>query len=1464
MKQPIYFTHLIFILLILWESAVTSRVQAQTSSCLNADFELNNFTGWQGTTGSCCPINSTVPGLVATRHTIMTGPGTDPNTNGVLKVVAPGGQYSARLGNDNVGAEAEQLIYSFPVSPNNQLFIYRYAVVLEDPFHDSLDQPRFEIKVFAQNGNTIGCGVYNVYAAAGIPGFVTIQGPSGSEIHWKDWTTVGIDLSGYVGQTVTIVFSTGDCALGGHFGYAYIDCFCYPFNIFSDFCPGISTTTMTAPPGFAQYLWNTGQTTQSIVVNNPVVGDTFSVVMTSVTGCDVTLYSVVTPSVIASAYIQSDSCYNSVAFLDSSYVVVGSPVNYWYWDFGDGTSSNLQNPVHSYAAPGNYTTTLIIGNSGGCRDTVLRNIVANDAPAAAFNFTPTCTGTPLQFTDASLSPSSGIASWQWNFGDGSTVSSVQHPVHTYSLPGTYNTTLIVQDANSCRDTIVTAVNTLATPLAGFTYTTTCANNTVNFTYTTVVVNGTLAGFVWDFGDGIKDSTNANPVHAYTIPGIYTVTLFAVSNDNCRDTAQQQVNLIALPTVNFTSSDTCAQSPVQFIDGSGLSGGTITAWTWNFGDGSPISNVQNPLHNYNSIGTYSVSLTVTASNGCNNSLVKNVTIKPSPVADFTAPVACPGVQFSFNNITLFPSGSINSYTWDFGDGITSGVVTPSHTYNTGGNYIVSLVAVANNGCSDTLIKYVNTAATPIAAFTVPSGCPGLPVNFTSQSTINSGSIQTTVWNFGDGSLNDSITATPHIFINAGSFNVLLTAISNNGCRNSVVHEVSIPTPPVASFSAPSICMNDTMFFSDQSSNIPSLITGWNWNFGDGSPTSSIQNPYHIYNNDTTYTVRLIVTNSRGCIDTVTSPVTVKTIPQVLFNYSVLHCEGIPIQFTDSTIFPGTIQTYSWNFADSTPVSILQDPFHTFTEGGYYTVSLTVMAANGCRDDLSSLIYINHTPRPDFSFSNVCIYDAAQFTDATISGNGPINGWQWNFGDGFNANGTSTPSHTFANAGSYLVTLVATATTGCYNDTTKQIIVYPKPNASFTHDTICMLSAAAFNDHSSVTTGSISAWQWNFGDNSPIDFNQNTLHFFNDDTTYIVTLIVNSDNLCADTTSQMIITHPLPVVDFTTDTVCLHESTSFINQSLIANGIIQLYHWSFGDSTVSTLLSPTHIYAAAGLHYPLLTATSDLGCKDSILKPAYVYDLPQAILTSDVTVGCQPLAIQFQDQSTSAEGVINHWEWDYGDGNGDTLQDPGYSYQQSGVYSVALSVSTDIGCHDEIEMSDYITVFAKPVAAFSYEPEKASILHPTVYFSDHSWNVVTWNYLFGDSATSTESFPEHTYTAPGFYTVTQEVTSPDGCKDTVVEIIEIEGAFTVYVPNTFTPNNDGRNDVFNIYGIGISEYQLMIFNRWGKLLFTTNSTSHSWDGTYANTSVPEDTYVYLLKIKDVFDKPHSLTGQVNLVY
>jgi hypothetical protein len=281
------------------------------SSCTNISFNSNNFTGWVGTTGlsvmsnlgSQTPnYNSTALGIVGGRHTIMAG-GTDP-CGGFPRVDPLGAPISVRLGNNNVSSEAEQLTQTFMVSASNNSFTYRYAVVFEDPGHNSNEQPFFRALLRDQNGNIIPCSEFVVSAAGNLPGF--FNSPTCTGVRYKPWSTVNVDLDNYIGQAVTAEFTTGDCSQGAHYGYAYIDAQCSQsfLNAYPDtICVGESVT-LTAPNGYQSYSWlPTNQTTQSINVT-PSTSTTYQLNLVSFNGCvrTVQLPIVVVPDPTAVIY----------------------------------------------------------------------------------------------------------------------------------------------------------------------------------------------------------------------------------------------------------------------------------------------------------------------------------------------------------------------------------------------------------------------------------------------------------------------------------------------------------------------------------------------------------------------------------------------------------------------------------------------------------------------------------------------------------------------------------------------------------------------------------------------------------------------------------------------------------------------------------------------------------------------------------------------------------------------------------------------------------------------------------------------------------------------------------------------------------------------------------------------------------------------------------------------------------
>lgn len=353
-------------------------VYSQNSDCYNLDFEVGTFIGWQGGTGLCCPVEITNTGIVRNRHTIMKGKGLDSKTCDNISVVAPGGSFSARLGNDNIGKESETLSYVLDVTESNALFIYKYAVVLQDPGHKPEDQPYFKVSVFNEDRELIDpeCGSYNVIATSNLPGFKKCDE---FKVVYKDWTTVGLNLSSYIGQVIVIEFETGDCALGGHFGYAYVEAFCLSLKISSTYCADSNGVNLSAPIGFS-YLWETGETTQTIKINNPKDGVKYSCQLTSATGCKVEISTVLILQDPVINFEVSNACDKKEVLFKNTTSYNDNNLNFFLWDFGDGTTSTEEFPKHQFYSAGNYNVTFSFSNTLGCKYSKTKSVIINSFP----------------------------------------------------------------------------------------------------------------------------------------------------------------------------------------------------------------------------------------------------------------------------------------------------------------------------------------------------------------------------------------------------------------------------------------------------------------------------------------------------------------------------------------------------------------------------------------------------------------------------------------------------------------------------------------------------------------------------------------------------------------------------------------------------------------------------------------------------------------------------------------------------------------------------------------------------------------------------------------------------------------------------------------------------------------------------------------------------------------------------
>jgi len=320
------------------------------------------------------------------------------------------------------------------------------------------------------------------------------------------------------------------------------------------------------------------------------------------------------------------------------------------------------------------------------------------------------------------------------------------------------------------------------------------------------------------------------------------------------------------------------------------------------------------------------------------------------------------------------------------------------------------------------------------------------------------------------------------------------------------------------------------------------------------------------------------------------------------------------------------------------------------------------------------------------------------------------------------------------------------------------------------------------------------------------------------------------------------------------ICVGDSTT-LTASSAGNGVG--YSWDTGPNSAMIMVSP-----AATSTYSV-TGTDAQGCSGTATAVVNVNPLPVVSFTADPLVGCEPTTVNFTDLST---GNIAIWDWEFGDGEISGVQNPSHSYS-SGTYSVTLTATTGAGCQSSLTMNNYITVMANPIASFAADPPVTTEDNPTITFLNQTTGATLYSWDFGDgSGSTTTENPIYTYEGTGEYAVTLWVENAAGCIDSTKAGIIVKPTFIFYIPNSFSPNKDGRNEVFMPKGIGwnLDAYSMRIYDRWGELVFSTTDVNHGWDGYMPNgTEAQMGVYSVRIYIKGLDLSEHTYSRALTLI-
>ncbi|MCX6292329.1 MAG: PKD domain-containing protein [Bacteroidetes bacterium] len=434
----------------------------------------------------------------------------------------------------------------------------------------------------------------------------------------------------------------------------------------------------------------------------------------------------------------------------------------------------------------------------------------------------------------------------------------------------------------------------------------------------------------------------------------------------------------------------------------------------------------------------------------------------------------------------------------------------------------------------------------------------------------------------------------------------------------------------------------------------------------------------------------------------------------------------------------------------------------------------------------------------------------------------------------------------------------------------VAVLPSATANFTIPPVACSGDTLTLTYTGSNIGT-TTYAWNFGGagvlsgsgSGPFSLQWNT---GGNDTVW---LVVNGQNGCGDSLGSVVQVTSLPVVAFSTPPSQCLDGNSF---QFIAGGNLvpgTQYSWTFGnDATPMNSNSQNQdsvSYSSPGFHTVELNASYNNCIAVPYVHSVEVYISPVAAFSPDVSQGCVPLDVQFTNFSS---GENNSYSWNFYDSTFDANTHPFHEFTSAGDYSVSLTATTIHGCTDQATYLNLIKVYPAPTASFTPSPAEVPIYSPFVDFLNYSLGGKTYSWDFGDGSTSKEFHPTHQYTDTGTYKIILIVSNEFGCIDTITGTERVEPEFTFYVPNAFTPNDDGKNDLFIPYCTSVvpDNYLMRIFDRWGDVVFSSSNISVGWNGHSkgGNTIVPAGAYVYQLEFTDNQHEVHKLTGKITVFH
>lgn len=876
--------------------------------------------------------------------------------------------------------------------------------------------------------------------------------------------------------------------------------------------------------------------------------------------------------------------------------------------------------------------------------------------------------------------------------------------------------------------------------------------------------------------------------------------------------------------------------------------------WNFGDNT-TSNLLHPKHVYSISGNFEVTATVFTS-GYSKRISRTITIEKLP-------------SFSLGNDTTLCKGQYLNYKFNFADAKylwNNGSTTPLRKITTPGTHFVDITI---NGCT--------TRDSVTVAYTFVN--PDFEINKASQCLIDNNFEFTSktknatenTWYINNVVIDNKPT-TKTTFTNTGIYKIKLDSKIPSGCKDTIVKEVVVNNTPIASFNVKAIntCGTSNSFVFEV--NTPPSPKNTTEFIIDGTTIKNKRTVNWKFSQAGKHKVVLKIITEEGCEAVEEKTVTVYPALNADFiittNSQCLVDNSFSIRFSNEL---RAFETLSWQIDG---VGVIAGEFFSksFTTIGKHEITAILENTSGCKEVITKTVEVFDNPKADFSTpddSYTCLGQKGIKFNNLSTDKLPIISYQWDFGDN-SSSSLKNPTKDYSSQSSFIVSLSVENEAGCIDKVSKNIKTYEQPDISINTKTISACennNAFEVSYTNSNSLAAISKITWQSSNGSAIPSQNPAPISFASKGDYTLDLNVETIYGCKANASTTVTVTPAP-----TGSILLDNAEQCIGNNIFSatvptqhNGInIRNVVWDLSTANNSgTKHVASFSYDKVGDYDISATVTDDNGCEATFNSKVIVHPNPKFSILK--TKGCVNEPVTLNIDGLSPFIVVNNWSWDLGNSSQSSALSPKVSYNQARKYNLRATATSDKGCSYTSVLNNGVEIFPNPVTDFEYRRISWNFEETVLEFqASSSINTDDFVWNFGNGKTSTSSYERVDFTEPGYYQVSLTAKTENGCEGTIKKTILIVPPFDAYVPTSFTPNGDGKNDYFGMEGVEfVGSFKMYVFNRWGQKIHTSTSIDKQWDGRFNGKPMPPGMYTYSIAITDAEGRPYEINGTIQLI-